>query len=79
MDSAGNFVVVWQDDLNENGVYEIRASRWDSTGHRLRPDFTVNGSSAGNQRSPRIAMRRGGGDDGQFVVVWEDDLNENGV
>jgi hypothetical protein len=74
MDPAGNFVVVWQDDHNNNGIYQIKARGFDAGGAPRIAQFTVNTTSQGRQLSPDIAMRP----NGDFVVVWEDDGNQNG-
>ncbi len=74
MDGAGNFVVVWEDDTDDNGVYQIRARGFDAMGNPVLSERTVNATSAGQQRRPTIAMRPSG----DFVVVWEDDAGSNG-
>jgi hypothetical protein len=69
----GSFVIVWVDDNDENGLYQIYAAGFDASGGKKWGDITVNKKSAGQQVYPDIAMA----DDGSFVVVWMDDSDEN--
>jgi len=75
MDASGNFVVVWEDDSDGNGVYQIKARGFDAAGNQRIPQFTVNTVSAGQQLKPAIATSNAG----DFVVVWEDDSNTNAI
>jgi len=72
--SNGRFVVVWEDDSDNNGFYEIRAQRLSAAGNRQGSTINVNTTSSGNQRNPDIAVA----ENGAFVVVWEDDRDGNG-
>jgi len=74
MDSNGNFGVVWEDDRNENGYYQIRARGFNADGSERLSEFTVNSIGSGQQLKPAIAMAPSG----DFVVVWEDDMDGNG-
>ncbi|MFC1855996.1 S8 family serine peptidase [Thermodesulfobacteriota bacterium] len=77
MDNNGNFVVVWEDDKDGNGVYQIFASSFDVEGYDHNfSDITVNTTAKGQQLDPKIAMNPV---TGNFVVVWEDDRNKNGI
>ena len=67
-DSKGNFVVVWQDDNDKNGYYEILGRGFNSDGNENISQFTVNSVSRGQQLTPKVARN----DDGYFAVVWED-------
>ena len=71
----GSFVVVWEDDRNENGLYQIRARGFFANGTERFSDITINTNGSGNQVKPSIAMNRWG----TFVVAWEDDADGNGV
>jgi hypothetical protein len=73
-DALGNSVVVWQDDMNDNGAYNILARGFDPFGCERFPTFTVNTVLTGQQRNPQVAMDSAG----NFVVAWEDDSNSNG-
>jgi hypothetical protein len=71
----GNFVVVWEDDSDGNGVGQIYARGFDEDGNALFSEQVVNTVADGEQRHPDVAMD----DQGNFVVVWEDDQDGNGV
>ncbi|WP_308366041.1 MULTISPECIES: metallophosphoesterase [unclassified Microbulbifer] len=70
----GNSIVVWQDDRDNNGYYQIHARAFDSDGNALFNDITVNSAAGGQQLSPSVASD----ESGNFVVVWEDDQDNNG-
>ncbi|MFH2007014.1 MAG: metallophosphoesterase [bacterium] len=74
MDAAGNFAVVWEDDADGNGVYQLKARGFAANGSELFAVLTVNSAAAGQQRSPTIAMAPGG----EFVVAWQDDPAQDG-
>ncbi len=71
---SGNSVVVWQDDQDNNGYYEILARGFEADGSERFGDFTVNSDAGGQQYHPSVAVDDAGG----FVVVWEDDKDDNG-
>lgn len=73
MDDDGNFVVTWEDDRNENGVYEIRARRFPANGQAGFAEFKPNLVSAGQQRMPHVAMSA----NGSFVIVWADNRDSD--
>jgi hypothetical protein len=90
INNAGEFVVVWVDDSDNNGLTQIYGARYNADGSKLntaadfttvppfssdRPgDFTVNHLAAGNQTEPVVAIHPEGND---FVVAWSDNSNEN--
>jgi hypothetical protein len=74
MDALGRFVVVWADDPDANGVFQIRGRGFNADGTERIAEFTVNSAAAGQQRHPAIAMAP----DGRFVVAWEDDSDGDG-
>jgi hypothetical protein len=75
MADNGNFVVVWEDDSNnQNGFFEIMVRGFKADGTQLFSDRVVNTTSEGQQRNPAIAMDGAG----NFAVVWEDDNDGNG-
>lgn len=74
MDDSGNFVVVWEDDADGNGYYQIRARGYSFSGSQRFAAKTVNTEAAGQQRNPVIAMAS----NGDYVVAWDDDTNNNG-
>lgn len=73
MGELKSFVIVWQDDRDGNGAYNIYARTYSSVGGAFTSDFRVNADAAGQQRRPDVAMD----DAGNFVVTWEDDLDGN--
>lgn len=74
-DAGGNFVVVWADDADQNGFYEIMARGFNSDGSQRFSTMTVNTTSTGNQIAPAMAMNP----NGDFVVVWQDDQDGNDI
>ena len=74
MSGSGDFVVAWEDDSNENGVYQIAMRGFDAGGAERFPQATVNAVSSGQQLDPVIGMDDGGA----FVIAWEDDSDGNG-
>jgi hypothetical protein len=71
----GNFVVVWEDDSDNNGAFQIYARGFDSSGAEIFPEATVNSESEGQQLRPSVGVDA----TGLFVVAWEDDMDKNGV
>ncbi|MBU1240340.1 metallophosphoesterase, partial [Myxococcota bacterium] len=74
MDDSGNFVVVWADDTDGNGIFQVRARGFNADGTERFAAFTVNSVPDGQQLNPAVAMAP----DGRFVVVWEDDPLRDG-
>ncbi|MEM7049082.1 MAG: hypothetical protein AAF604_05460 [Acidobacteriota bacterium] len=72
--SNGDYVVVWQDDRDGNGYYEVMARGFRSNGSERFGEFVVNSVPWGQQTNPTIAIDNAG----NFVVAWEDDRNNNG-
>src|SRR5262249_5420637 len=70
----GKFVVVWEDDHDDNGVGQIYARGFDPDGNALFSQIAVNSVASGQQQHPDVAID----DSGRFVVVWEDDSDGNG-
>jgi hypothetical protein len=70
----GNFVVVWEDDNDDNGVGQVYARGFDPDGNALFSQTAVNSVATGQQRHPDVAMD----DSGRFVVTWEDDQDGDG-
>ncbi len=73
-DASGNFVVVWQDDQDQDGNYDIYARGFTSTGAERFAQVRVNPTATGQHRNPKVAMDSSG----NFVVTWEDDTDGNG-
>lgn len=58
--SQGDFVVVWQDDNDENGVWEVFARGFAANARTLFNDIVVNTNSTGNQLAPAVAAYKDG-------------------
>ncbi|MGW1060630.1 phospholipase D-like domain-containing protein [Micromonospora rubida] len=63
----GDAVVVWADDGNGNGGYEIRSRRVHPDG-TMTPIVNINFEADGDQSEPSIAVLP----DGRFGVAWQD-------
>ena len=68
MDSNGNFVVAWEDQVQDGSFYGIYAQRYDNTGAPQGVEFRVNTNTFFHQKNPSVAMDS----NGNFVVTWED-------
>ena len=79
MDAAGNFVITWQSEAQDQASsWGIYAQRYSADGTALGSEFLVNTSSTTNhQNYPDIAMDSSG----NFVIVWQGDGagDSNGV
>jgi len=71
----GNFMVVWQDDSDDNGYYQIVAAGFNTNAVKMVSDFTVNQVGAGQQLQPDIAISPAG----KYIIVWDDDSNGNNI
>ena len=75
LDDRGNAVVVWSDDPDGNGVYNI-PYRVVSPAGTVLASGQANASAAGNQILPRVAVdpdgTPGSASAVAFTVVWED-------
>ncbi|MBX3325246.1 MAG: DUF4347 domain-containing protein, partial [Nitrospira sp.] len=67
MDSAGNFVVVWEAERTAgSSVYSIYGQRYNSSGVAQGGEFLVNSVASSNDQYATVAMN----DSGNFVVTW---------
>jgi hypothetical protein len=73
--SRGRFVVTWEDDLNDNDAYQVKARAFRADGTVEMGQVTINRNSRGQQLRPSVTLGR----DGRFVVAWQDDLEENSM
>jgi hypothetical protein len=72
MDCSGNFIISWRDD--RNGIPDIYAQRYNSSGIPLNSNFRVNDDTGtSDQGDPAITMDCSG----DFVIAWEDYRNIN--
>ena len=63
-----DYVVVWEDDSNQNDIYQVKARGFTAAGKEAIRQFTVNTNPKGHQLAPVVAMDL----QGNFVVAWED-------
>ncbi len=73
MDKNGNFAVVWADDADGNGFFEINMRTFDANGTPYNKGIAVNTVASGQQFNPAVSMSP----DGDIVVVWEDYSDTN--
>ena len=71
----GRFVVVWEDDRDKNGFFQIKGRGFNADGSERFSERTINSIATGQQRNPRVAIAP----DGYFVVVWESDTDSDGI
>ena len=74
LDSAGNFVVVWQSSGQDGSDLGLFGQRFDNAGAKLGAEFQVNQQTTGAQRDVRVARRPSG----EFLVVWRSPQDGNG-
>ncbi len=75
VDANGGFVVVWQDDSDGNGTFQIHMRGFDAVGTERFSARTANSVADGQQRRPVIGVAASGA----FVVAWEDDADRDGT
>jgi hypothetical protein len=73
MQPDGAFVVVWQDDGDDNGSYQIRAAAFAETGAVRKGVWTVNREASGQQVAPHVGLSGG-----EAVFAFQDDMDGNG-
>jgi hypothetical protein len=73
-DSSGNFVVVWESDLQDGNNRAVVGQRFDASGSPAGTEFIVNTETLGNQFNAHV----GRADDGSFVVVFVDSNDLDG-
>ena len=74
MDPSGNFVVLWENDGNSDGEFQIEARGFNPDGTQRFAQFTVHTQSSGQQRDPAVAMNSSG----TFLAAWHDDRDGDG-
>ena len=65
-DPSGNFIAVWQGNLQDGSGYGVFGQRYASTGIPLGAEFRVNTFTTGDQRHPFVNAAPSG----DFLVVW---------
>lgn len=74
MAAAGDFVVAWEDDQDDDGNFQIFARGFTATAGSRFAQKAVNVTAGGQHTRPSIGMAT----NGDFVVAWEDDKDGNG-
>ncbi len=74
MDTNGDFVVAWEHKTAEFGPRDIRFQQFDSNAVAVGTEQTANGTIAGEQAAPDVAMDASG----NFVVVWDGQTTTEG-
>jgi hypothetical protein len=72
MDSAGNWVIVWQTDVTFTSSRGIFMRRYNAAGTALTDWEVVNTTTSGFQQFPAIAMNGSG----EYVVAWTSDTQD---
>ncbi len=73
MNKGGEFIVVWDNDIENNSIY---ARRYDATGNPYGIEFKVNDNmGTKNQQFPAVDMNQ----IGNTVVVWSDYRTPTGI
>lgn len=67
MNASGDFVVVWQGDVQDGSGYGIFAQRYNSAGVAQGGEIAVNDFTTGSQVNPDVAIDPSG----NFVVTWQ--------
>ncbi len=75
MASGGAFAIAWQDDSDGNGLYQVKAATWTSSGGAWIAEQTINVVADGQQLTPAVAID----ELGTLVVLWEDNMDGNGT
>jgi hypothetical protein len=73
-DSAGNFLVVWQEGGPPDGTWDIWGRLYHPDGTPYGAKVRLNQYTANDQTSPQVAS----GPNGTFVVIWESSGQDNG-
>ena len=74
VEDNGDFVVVWEDDRDGNGEYQVHGRAFNADGTERIAEFTANIISAGQQTAPAVAMNASGA----FLVGWHGDRDLDG-
>ena len=67
IDNSGNFVIVWQSNLQDGSGTGVFGQRYTSAGAAKGLEFRVNSYTFGSQRFPSVDMDGSG----NFVAAWE--------
>jgi hypothetical protein len=73
-DASGNFVVVWTSRSVDGSGDGVSVQRFTSAGTKLGTEFVANTYTTNDQSVPQVAVQP----NGNFVVVWQSDNNQDG-
>jgi hypothetical protein len=74
-DDAGDFVVIWQGNVEDGDSWGVFGQRYDSAGAPLGSEFRVNTYTTYAQRDVSVAADPSG----DFVVVWDSGGQDSGT
>lgn len=75
IDGSGRSVVIWEDDADGNGFYQIKARGFTATGSQRFAEMVVNKVAGGDQINPSVDADA----HGYWYAAWEDDgMNGDG-
>ena len=73
MNTAGDFIVVWESNNQDGELGGIFAQRYNASGTRVGNEFQVNTRVVDDQTAPVVALA----DSGSFVIVWQSKAQDN--
>ena len=76
LDPAGRAIVVWQSNQQDGSEMGVYGQRFDASGNPLGPEFNVSAFTPSHQSKPRVVAGFGGGDPGEFAVIWHSNLED---
>ena len=75
VDGLGNFIVTWQDQVQDGSGMGAYYRRYDSNFNPLMPnELLVTTNTTGDQFEPQVAVEPGG----RFIIAWSDKNNRDG-
>ena len=74
VDADGDFVVAWQSNTQDSEQDGVFARRFSSAGNPLASELQVNTFTPSYQRNPSVAADA----DGDFVVAWQSNTQDDG-
>ena len=74
-DASGNFVVIWDSDMQDGRLRGVFGQRYASSGAPLGPEFQVNTYTLGRQEFSAVAADPSG----NFVVTWTSQFQDGSL
>jgi predicted phosphodiesterase len=71
---SGHSIVVWEDDADDDGKYNIKMRGFTPDGTENFGEMTINSNTGGTHSNPSVAVDSSG----DAVVVWQDDSDGDG-